>query len=249
MDSQETIGAAPVTDVSADSSDAESAREPPRSLIRVAIVDETPHEAVSTAALLDTEPDLSVIGTGVSGADALSLAKELRPEVLMLDLSLPDADGHSVTRSIVEAGPGSPAVLAVTNRIDESLALEAFGAGAVGVCSKEDSSQVVIQSIRSVGSGELTVSPSILRGFLRRLARPRAHLRACSSREVEVLALVGEGATNDEIAEQLYIAPTTVRSHVQNLRMKLGARDRVGLVVVAHESGLMEPGAVPKSEE
>lgn len=212
-----------------------------RALIRVAIVDETPGGVVSTAALVDTEPDMSVVGTGASGAEALSLARELRPEVLMLDLSLPDADGEAITRSIVEGEDGHPAVLAVTGDVSEVRALAALSAGAAGVCSKSDSSAVVVQSIRALGLGEPSLSPSILRTFLQRLLRPRSSLGACSPREVEVLGLVGEGATNAEIAEQLFISQATVRSHIQSLRLKLGARDRVGLVVMAHESGVVTP--------
>lgn len=215
-------------------------------LIRVAIVDEVPEDVVSTAAIVDTEPDLAVIGTGLSGAEALHIARDLRPEVLVLDLSLPDADGESITRSIVQGTEVAPAVLAMTDEVNETRALSAFSAGASGVCAKDDPSEVVVQSIRTVRSGEPSVSPSLLKAFIRRLLPTRpANLRACTSREVEVLRLVAEGATNSEIGGRLFISPATVRSHIQSLRLKLGVRDRVSLVVRAYESGLVSPTLPP----
>lgn len=192
--------------------------------------------------MIDAEPDLSVVGTGVSGADARELAANLRPEVLMLNLSLPDETGEDITRSVVMSGEQHTAVLAVTNSMNEELAFAAICAGALGVCTDTDPPGILTQSVRSVAAGDATVSSPLLGRLLPRLIpRQPVEIEACSSREVEVLGLVAEGATNPEIADRLFISQTTVRSHVQSLRLKLGVRNRVGLVVLAHKSGLARP--------
>jgi DNA-binding NarL/FixJ family response regulator len=227
-------------------SDTSSADTP---LIRVAIVCEESSARAFTARAIENEPDLTVVGTGSSSADAVDLAHDLHPEVLMLDLALTDVEGGPLTRSIVEAGGHRPAVLAVTGTVDEDLALAAIRAGAAGVCTRVDPPEVLVSSVRSVAAGGAAMSPPILGRLLRRLARPEpVELESCSAREAEVLGLVADGATNPEIAEKLFISQTTVRSHVQSLRLKLGVRSRIDLVVFADRLGLREPRALPASD-
>lgn len=225
-------------------------------MIRVAVIDVEPFSREFTVGVIDKQPDLTVVGTGVSGSEAVQLAKDLRPEVMMIDLALSDADNDSITRSIIETGRLHPAVLVVTDDGDEEAALSAIRAGASGVCSKIDPPGVVLDSVRSVAAGHVALSPPVLRKIFRRLFPGHPdELSACSCREVEVLGLVAEGATNPEIGERLFISQTTVRSHVQSLRQKLGVRNRIGLVVFAHRAGLAGPtaangnanGTVPKN--
>lgn len=209
------------------------------SVIRVAIVDEEINALATKTKAIDSEPDLTVIGTGSTAADAVQLARDLGPEVVMLDLPLSDASGATVTRSVIESRVEHTAVLAVTNETDDDLARAAIRAGAAGVCTNADPPEILAHSVRSVASGDAAISPPLLKRLLPALlsCEPKG-LDVCSPREVEVLDLIGKGATNPEIAKHLYISETTVRSHVQNLRTKLGVRNRVGLVVLAHKSGL-----------
>ena len=210
-------------------------------VVRVAIIDGEQCSREFAVGVVETEPDLTVVATGSTGAEALQLAKDLQPRVVMLGLSLPDAAGEHATQSIVDVGVRPPAVLAVTGGIDADLAIAAIRAGASGVCTTDDPPEVVVQSVRSVAAGGAAVSPSLLGQILRRMIPRRpTQLDACSNREVEVLGLVANGATNPEIGERLFISPTTVRSHIQSLRYKLGARSRIDLVVFGHRSGLAE---------
>jgi DNA-binding NarL/FixJ family response regulator len=212
------------------------------SVVRVAIIDGEQRSREIAVGVVETQPDLTIVATGSTGAEALQVAKDLRPEVVMLGLSLPDAAGEHATQSIVDVGVRPPAVLAMTGGVDADLAIAAIRAGAAGVCTTDDPPEVVLQSVRSIAAGGAAVSPSLLGQILRRIVPRRpAQLDACSNREVEVLGLVANGATNPEIGERLFISPTTVRSHVQSLRHKLGARSRIDLVVFGHRSGLAEP--------
>src|SRR5665213_590028 len=173
-------------------------------MIRVAVIDVEPLSREFTVGVIEKQPDLTVVGTGVSGSEAVQLAKDLRPEVMMIDLSLSDADSDSITRSIIESGRSHPAVLVVTDDVDDEVALSAIRAGASGVCSRVDPPGVVLDSVRSVAAGDVAVSPPVLGKIFRRLFPSHPdELSACSCREVEVLGLVAEGATNPEIGERL----------------------------------------------
>lgn len=221
--------------------DLEERQNAETSIIRVAVVDEETLSRMSTVQVIDTQPDLLVVGTASSGSDAVRMTEELQPEVVMLDLSSPEVGGETITRTIVEAGNAHPAVLVMTDGADETVALAAIRAGASGVCAKVDPPEVVVQSVRSIAAGEISVSSSILGHLVRRLhPKHPAELDTCSKREIEVLALIAEGLTNPEIATRLFISEATVRSHVQALRRKLGVRNRVDLVVFAHRAGIVE---------
>ena len=215
-------------------------------LIRVAVIDEESSTRESTIGVIETQPDLTVVGIGETGNEAVQLARDLHPEVLMLDLGLLDASGESVTRSIIESGNAHPALLLVAGGDDASDALSAIRAGASGICTREDPPEVMVHSVRRVAAGDVAVSPPVLGKMFEHLFPQKSTaLDVCSGREVEVLGLVAEGATNSEIGERLYISETTVRSHVQSLRQKLGVRNRVDLVVLAHRAGLAEPVSPP----
>lgn len=208
-------------------------------MIRVVVVDDEAAARESIAVILESEDDLLVVGLGKDGTEALELSRRLAPDVVVMDLRMPGLDGVSATRHLVD-GPGPhPAVLAVTTFATDDLALEAIRAGAGGFCSKADSPDAIVRAVRTVASGEAVVSPGVLHALLGRLVnRVVDPPEECSARELEVLAVVAEGATNDEIAERLFISEATVRSHIQHLRTKLDARSRVELVVRAQEFGL-----------
>jgi DNA-binding NarL/FixJ family response regulator len=214
-----------------------------RQLIRVAVVGNRAATRETIVRLVDAEPDLEVVATGTSAADALDLTAEARPAVVMLDLSEGPARPEEVTRAILEEGGRRTAVLALAGPGSEAetdrRAWEAIRAGAAGFCTQTDSPAELLRSIRVVAQGDAVVSPSVLRSLLDRLAPSgMGAFTSCSGREIEVLELVARGATNGEIAEQLAISETTVRTHVQHLRDKLCARNRIELVVLANRSGL-----------
>ena len=145
-------------------------------MIRVAVVNEEVGARDYIVKVIDAEPGLEVIGTGESGVKAVELATELRPEVLMLDLSLPDIDGERVTRSIVEDKGPHPAILAMTSSASDDLALAAIRSGASGICMKDDPPDALIRAVRTVAAGETTVSPPLLRRLLVDLFRRRYDL-------------------------------------------------------------------------
>ncbi len=208
-------------------------------MIRVLVVDDEPEARDSIAVILGAEEDLEVVAVASDGAEAIERNRELRPDVVVMDLRMPGMDGVTATAELVRDPRHAPAVLALTTFASDDLALQAIRAGAAGFSCKGDSPDALAQAVRTVSGGDAIVSPGVLRGLLDRLVGPvTAPPADCSPRELEVLAVVAEGATNGEIADRLYISETTVRTHVQHLRSKLGARSRAELVVRAQELGV-----------
>ncbi len=219
-------------------------------MIRVAIADDQQLIRGGFRALLESEPDLEVVGEAGSGKQALSLVRSARPDVVLMDIRMPDGDGLWATRRIVaDPGLGGTRIVIVTTfELDEYVG-EAIRAGASGFLVKDTEPVELIRAIHVVAEGEALLSPRVTRRLLERVASTldavpdTTPLDALTDREREVLTLVGRGLTNDEIGRELFLSPLTAKTHVSRIMSKLQARDRVRLVVVAYETGLVRPGS------
>jgi two-component system, NarL family, response regulator NreC len=211
--------------------------------IRILIADDHGVLRAGLRALLSAEPDLEVVGEAADGNDILSLASELRPEVVLLDISMPGLSGIEVTRRLKEILPDAR-VLILTFHEDESLLQEAIRAGAAGYIVKRAAESELIDAIRAVWRGDLYVHPVMTRALLKDLAPSPVSNKtpgeSLTPREIEVLRLIAQGYTNRQTAETLSISVRTVESHRGNLMDKLSLRSRVGLVRYAKEHGLIE---------
>ncbi len=199
-------------------------------------------------ALLDAQDDIEVVGEADNGEQALRLAREHAPDVVLMDIRMPVLDGLAATRAIAAdtALTGVKVVVLTTFELDEYV-FEAMRAGATGFLVKHTEPADLIKAIRVVAGGDALLSPSVTRRLVAEFAThakpaPAAQLSELTDREREVMALVAEGLTNAEIAERLFMSPATARTHVSRILLKLNARDRTQLVVMAYESGLVRPG-------
>jgi len=220
--------------------------------VRVALVDDQALVRVGLRALLAAEPDLEVVGEAADGREALHLVRRARPDVVVMDIRMPGMDGLEATRQIA-ADPelGSIRVLVLTTFEIDEYVFEALRAGAGGFLLKDAEPADLLHAIRVVAGGESLLSPRITRrvveAFVARPAPSAPHaslLAELTEREREVVALVGMGLSNQEIAHKLFISPATARTHVSRAMSKLSARDRAQLVVFAYESGLVAPGRI-----
>lgn len=218
-------------------------------MIRVAIADDQQLIRAGFRSLLEAESDIEIVGEAGSGAEAVSLASATRPDVMLMDIRMPDGDGLWATEQIVRKPElaGIHIVIVTTFELDEYVG-RAIRAGASGFLVKDTEPVEFIRAVRVVAAGDALLSPTVTRRLLERLSSelrevPDARqLTAITDREREVLALVGQGLTNDEIGAHLYLSPLTAKTHVSRIMSKLGARDRVQLVVIAYETGLVRPG-------
>ena len=215
-------------------------------MIRVLIADDQALVRAGFAVLIGSADDLEVVGEAADGAQAVALAAATRPDVILMDIRMPVMDGLQATAKILAAG--SPKVLMLTTFDLDEYVFGALKAGASGFLLKDTPPADLLAGIRLVAAGDALLSPSITRHLIEEfVARPRpgpaapAALDALTEREVEVLALVARGLSNAEIARQLFISPATAKTHVARLLMKLEARDRAQLIIVAYESGLVTP--------
>lgn len=215
--------------------------------IRVLIVDD--HAIVRTGlrALIKGEPGMELIGEATCGEDALSMAKTLRPDVMVLDLSLPDLDGIQVTRQMKSAQP-DVRVLILTVHEDEALLREAIRAGASGYIIKHAAESELISAIHSVKIGDLYIHPRMIRGLLSESESPTVRSTQSASpeemltpREIDVLRLIVQGYTNRQMAEELSLSVRTIEGHRSNLTEKLGLHSRVELARYAREHSLTRP--------
>lgn len=212
----------------------------------VLVADDQELVRVGLRALIDSEDGLEFAGQAADGVAAVTMARELRPDVVLMDIRMPGIDGLEATRRIT-ADPqltDTRIIVLTTFEIDEYV-FDALRHGASGFLLKDTPPADLLQAIRTVADGGALLSPSVTRTlistFVEQQARPRKPhplLDTLTEREKEILGLVGEGLSNDEIAERLFISPATARTHVGRAMTKLGARDRAQLVVVAYQSGL-----------
>jgi DNA-binding NarL/FixJ family response regulator len=221
-------------------------------MIRVALADDQALVRAGFRALLDAQDDIEVVGEADDGDAAVALARRERPDVVLMDIRMPGMDGLAATRAIVadERLAAVRIVILTTFELDEYV-FEAIRSGASGFLVKDTEPVELLRAVRAVAAGDALLSPSVTRRligeFATRTREPRRNAAADSlgsltDREREVMALVAEGLSNDEIAERLYVSPMTAKTHVSRAMTKLGARDRAQLVVFAYESGLVRPG-------
>ena len=217
--------------------------------IRVVIADDQMLLRAGLRMLLDAEDDIEVVGEADDGAEAIELTRQLLPDVIVMDIRMPNVDGLAATRTIV-ADPSLASVHVVvltTFDLDEYV-FEAIRAGATGFLLKDAEPTELLRAVRYAAGGESLVAPSVTRRLIAQFAASPEHrtvdsnaLGVLTDREREIVALVAGGLNNDEIAESLIISPATARTHVSRAMIKLGARDRAQLVVFAYKSGLVAP--------
>ena len=200
--------------------------------------------------ILEAEEDMEVVGEAADGREAAEEAQRLRPDVILMDVRMPDVDGIEATRRLLrEGGPDMKVVMLTTFDMDEYV-YDALRAGASGFLLKDVPPEQLVSGIRAVASGDALLAPSVTRRVIEEFVRrPPASLRTLppelerlTTRELEVLRLIARGLSNAEIASEIFVSETTVKTHVAHALMKLGLRDRVQAVVLAYESGLVEPG-------
>ncbi|MFE5486057.1 response regulator [Streptomyces sp. NPDC056527] len=218
-------------------------------MIRVLLADDQSLVRAGFRALLDAQPDIEVAGEAADGDEAAVKAGELRPDVVLMDIRMPRLDGLAATRRIT----GDPAlgevkvVMLTTFELDEYV-FEAIRSGASGFLVKDTEPEELLRAVRAVVEGDALLSPGVTRRLIEEFAaRSKAPagesgLDELTEREREVMALVGIGLSNEEIARRLVVSPLTAKTHVSRAMVKLGARDRAQLVVLAYESGLVRPG-------
>ena len=221
-------------------------------MIRVLVADDQVLVRAGFRALLDAQHDISVVGEASDGEQALVLTREHRPDVVLMDIRMPGTDGLTATRHITADAKlaDTKVVILTTFEIDEYV-FEAIRSGASGFLVKDTEPEELVQAVRVVASGDALLSPGVTRRLIAEFAaraKEPANPKALSSltelteREREVLGLVGTGLSNDEIAGRLFVSPATAKTHVSRTMIKLHARDRAQLVVIAYESGLVRPG-------
>jgi DNA-binding NarL/FixJ family response regulator len=217
--------------------------------IRVLIVDDQALVRAGFRALLETQDGIEVVGEAADGEDAIKVATRLVPDLILMDIRMPGLDGLDATRAIA-ADPALAdvrIVILTTFDLDEYV-FEALRSGASGFLVKDTEPEDLLSAVRAVARGDALLSPGVTRRLIEEFAArakaptPSSALEELTPREREILALVGAGLSNDEIAERLVLSPYTAKTHVSRAMLKLGARDRAQLVVYAYEAGLVRPG-------
>jgi DNA-binding NarL/FixJ family response regulator len=218
-------------------------------MIRVVIADDQQLIRAGFRSLLEAEPDIEVVGEAGTGAEAVAVVTATQPDVVLMDIRMPEGDGLWATEQLVQkpALAGTHIVIVTTFELDEYVG-RAIRAGASGFLVKDTEPVEFIRAVRVVAAGEALLSPGVTRRLLERIAGDlreapdTSQLAVITEREREVLSLVGQGLTNEEIGRELFLSPLTAKTHVSRIMSKLAARDRVQLVVIAYETGLVRPG-------
>jgi DNA-binding NarL/FixJ family response regulator len=219
--------------------------------VRVLLVDDQALLRAGIATILGAQPGIVVVGEAGSGTEAVRLAARLDPDVICMDVQMPDMDGLEATRRITADPAVRAAVLVLTTFNREDYLVEALRAGASGFLLKNSRPEQLVDAVRSVAAGDGLLAPEVTRAVIARAVRPTSPppagggrppaVDALTDRELEVLRLIARGLTNDEIAAELVLGRATVKTHVSNVLMKLGLRDRVQAVVFAYERGVVCP--------
>ena len=217
--------------------------------VRLLLVDDQPLLRTGFRMVLGAEADLHIVGEAGDGAEAVELARRLLPDVVLMDIRMPKMDGVAATRAIVAANLPVRVLILTTFDFDEYV-VGALRAGASGFLAKDVPADDLVAAIRTVAAGEAVVAPRILRRLLDRFAqnlpdpsaRPPREIETLTEREREVLVQIARGLSNAEVAKELGVSETTVKTHVGHVLTKLGLRDRVQAVVLAYETGLVRPG-------
>ena len=218
----------------------------------IGIVVADDHEVVRAgfAALLDTQPDFTVLGTASDGSEAVRVCHDLRPDVVLMDVRMPSLDGIEATRQLADADEPGPRVLILTTFDLDEYVFDALRAGASGFLLKDVTAERLFDAVRVIAAGEALLAPAVTRRLISEFTRlrpasgapPSVVLGTLTPRETEVLRLVAEGMSNPEVAGRLVVTEETVKTHVSRILAKLGLRDRTQAVVAAYESGLVVPG-------
>jgi len=214
--------------------------------LRVLVADDQHLLRAGISGILRAAPDIEVVGEARDGEEAVELAQTRQPDVTLMDIRMPVLDGIEATRRIIAAAPDARVLILTTFDLD-AYVYDALRGGASGFLLKDTPPRKLIEAVRTVAAGETLLAPAITKRLIARFtARPITpapspeDLRVLTDREREVLALVAEGLTNSEIARRLYIGQGTAKTHIRNLLAKLDARDRVQLVILAYQTGLVE---------
>jgi DNA-binding NarL/FixJ family response regulator len=221
--------------------------------VRIVVADDHQVARAGFAALLDTQPDFTVVGMASDGAEAVRICAELRPDVVLMDVRMPGTDGIEATRQLAGSGAQGPRVLILTTFDLDEYVYDALRAGASGFLLKDVTAERLFDAVRVIAAGDALLAPAVTRRLISEFAllHPRqdasatAALAALTPRETQVLRLVAEGLSNPEIAARLVVTEETVKTHMSRVLSKLGLRDRTQAVVTAYESGLV----VPRSRE
>ena len=212
--------------------------------IRVLVADDQSMVRAGFRMLLSGQEDLVVVAEACNGLEAVDKAQRFDPDVVLMDIRMPELDGLEATRRILAADRGTRVLVLTTFDLDEYI-YEALTAGASGFVLKDDPPEQLIGAIRTVAAGDALLSPAVTKRVIERFTRlsrptPPSGLEELTARELDVLRLIAQGLSNEEIGKQLFIGETTVKTHVTHVLQKLDLRDRVQAVVLAHQTGLFE---------
>ena len=216
--------------------------------IRVLIADDQAMVRAGFRMLLSGEPDIEVVAEARDGLEAVAKAARFAPTVILMDIRMPELDGIEATRRILAVDDSARVLILTTFGLDEYV-YEALRAGASGFVLKDDPPEQLLAAVRTVAEGNALLSPAITKRVIKQFTRiphpaPPKELEQLTEREDEILRLIAKGLSNEEIGQQLYISETTVKTHVTHILQKLGLRDRVQVIVLAYQTGLLErPGS------